>query len=93
VQQSIDIACPPGPTVANPPNAVVAAKMGQTDRRTDGRTPYPYIDPAAYYAGSVKFNKVRVSYAMLTVCFLLIKVSMFVRHNNKYILTPVCLFN
>jgi len=27
--------------------------MDGTDRRTDGRTPYRYVDPAAYFARSV----------------------------------------
>ena len=26
------------------------------DRRTNGRTPYRYIDPAAYYASSVNYH-------------------------------------
>jgi len=40
VQQSVDTA---GPTAANPLHATAAAQDG-----TDGRTPYHYIDPAAY---------------------------------------------
>ena len=41
---------PTGPTAANPPHA--AAAVDRWVRQTDGRTPYRYIDPAAYYAGS-----------------------------------------
>jgi len=41
---------PTGPTVANPPHAVAA---GECTRQTERRTPYRYIDPAAYYATSV----------------------------------------
>jgi len=37
-------------TAANPPHAAVAVDFWdrQTDGRTDGRTPYRCIDPAAY---------------------------------------------
>jgi len=47
---------PAGPTAANPPIAVDAAQDGtdrQKDKRTDGRTPYRYLDPAAYCASNV----------------------------------------
>jgi len=40
-----------GPAAANPPHA--AAAVDRWDRQTDGRTPYRYIDSAAYYASSV----------------------------------------
>jgi len=43
-------ACPQQQTCRTPR---LRCKRGQTDRRTDGRTPYRYIDPAAYYASSV----------------------------------------
>ena len=36
---------------ANPPHA--AAAVDSWDGRTDGRTPYRYTDPVAYYASSV----------------------------------------
>ena len=50
---------PTGPTAANPPNAAAAVDSWdrqtgiRTERPTDGRTPYRYTDPAAYYANSV----------------------------------------
>ena len=40
-----------GPTAANPLQR--RATMGKTDRQTNGRTTYRYIDPAAYYVSSV----------------------------------------
>ena len=47
-----------GPTAANSPHAAAAVDRWdrRTQRRTDGRTPYRYIDTAAYYASSV--NKI-----------------------------------
>jgi len=39
--------------------AAAAYTLDRRDRRTDGRTVYRYIDPAAYYAGS--FNKYRLT--------------------------------
>jgi len=50
---------PARPTAANPPQRHAADSMqsiAETDRRTDRRTPYRYIDPAAYYASSVDKN-------------------------------------
>ena len=41
---------PAGPTAANPPHAATA--VDRWVRQTDRQTPYRYIDPAAYYAGS-----------------------------------------
>ena len=41
---------PLSPARRSPANPLSTAV---TDRRTDGRTPYRYIDPAAYFAGSV----------------------------------------
>ena len=42
---------PAGPTAANPLHA--AAAVDRWDSETDGRTPYRYIDSAAYYASFV----------------------------------------
>ena len=46
---------PVGPAAANPPHAATVEQDG-TDRRTNGRTQYRYIYPAAYHASGV--NKI-----------------------------------
>jgi len=60
VQQSIDISCPPGPQQQTH-RALLQLSIAGTDRPSGGRTPYRYIDPAAYYASSVnnRANKIR----------------------------------
>jgi len=60
---TVDRYLPPArPTAANSPYAA-AATQDRIDRQlgglTDGRTPYRYIEPAAYYATSVN-NKASV---------------------------------
>jgi len=47
MQQSIDIACPPGPQQQTRSSGNVAVSPCW-DRQTDKRTPYRYIDPALH---------------------------------------------
>ena len=47
---SIDLSRPPAWSL------LLWPAPGQTDRRTDGRTSYRFIDPAAQYASSVKYR-------------------------------------
>jgi len=57
---AVDLAC----LRANPPHA--AAGVDRSDRQTDRRTPYRYIEPSAYYATSVNnplaWQKVTAAY-------------------------------
>jgi len=50
---AVDITCPPGPQQQSRRTMLLRSIAG-TDRRTDRRTPYRYVDPAACCANSVK---------------------------------------
>jgi len=52
VQQSFAISCQPGPQQQTR-RTLLQQSVAGTDTWTDGRIPYCYIDPAAYYASSV----------------------------------------
>ena len=59
VQQSTDISCPPGPqqqTCSSGLAAIGPRWVRQTDRQTNGRTPYRYVDPAPHTAPVVPRN-------------------------------------
>jgi len=58
VQQSIDISCPPGPQQQTRRTLLQRSTAG-TDRWKDGRTPYRYTDPAAYYKREVSINSLQ----------------------------------
>ena len=57
-------------TAANPPHAAAAVNVSSWDRQvvgqTDRRTPYRYIDPAAYYAISINKSGVTASWVQLS---------------------------
>jgi len=61
VQESIDISCPPGPQQQTR-RTLLQRSIGGTDKRTDRRTPYRYIDLVAY-ANSV--SNTRKAYTVL----------------------------
>ena len=62
--RSIDIRSSPGPQQQTLRSGMQRSLVRQTDGQTDGRAPYRYIDPAAYYAvskivGKIKTRKTR----------------------------------
>jgi len=58
VQQSIDISQPPGPQQQT--RRTLMQRANGTDRRTDGRTPYRYTDPALHTVRAGPIRAVRV---------------------------------
>jgi len=55
-----DISCLPGPWQQTR-YTLLQRSTAETDRWTDGRTPYHCIDPATYYASSVNNSTICIS--------------------------------
>ena len=56
---SVDVSCPPAPQQQTRRRRVPRehdGTDGKTDRRTDGRTPDSFIDPALHTAPAVSIN-------------------------------------
>ena len=83
VQQSINICCPPRRKQQTRSGVRRPDRTGQTDRRTERRTPNSYIDPAAHTVRSVRLSErvARVRRRQLIVVSSLLAVSS-LQHNS-----------